>query len=102
MIDLLTPPTQYPRAAAPPGAADPRGDGAPLPSAFVPLPADDTVRLSEASRNFDASPAEVDAKVARIKAMIADDSYLTDDKIDAVVDNLHKNLCGQQSKKRLA
>lgn len=102
MIDLLTHSPQYPRAAAP-TPSDAAGRPAHGPRIAGHERPTDTVELSEASRKFEqAATAESDAKVARIKAMIADDSYLTDDKIDAVVNKLHAALCQPQAKKRLA
>ena len=59
---------------------------------------DDRVELSEAAASYDAQAATVTAERMRdIRAQIADDSYLTPDKLDVAIDGLLRDVSGEQT-----
>lgn len=84
-------------ASSPPRADAPgskRADNtAPVPAS----PAGDQVELTAAARNA-ATPSgdelRMQQRIAEIRRQIASDTYVTDDKLDAVVDRLVKELLG--------
>ena len=59
--------------------------------------AQDQVEISSAAQAYDApAVAEpgMEQRIAEIKAQIAAGTYLTDDKLNAVVDKLHEEIFG--------
>jgi len=57
----------------------------------------DRVELSEAAAQYDpqaVADAAMDARIRDIRARIADGTYLTEDKLNAVVDALFRELVG--------
>ena len=57
----------------------------------------DSVELSDAAANYDpqtAAEAAMQKRIATIRTQIAADTYLTDDKLNAVVDRLFEELSG--------
>jgi anti-sigma28 factor (negative regulator of flagellin synthesis) len=61
------------------------------------LASHDSLELSGAARRYESeaeAPHSLDERVADLRARIAAGSYLTDDKLDYVVDRLHAELFG--------
>ena len=58
---------------------------------------DDRIEISEAARDFDDARAGRTraALVARIRAQIADGTYLTPERINVAVDRLHRAVFGE-------
>ena len=64
------------------------------------LSPDDQLELSRAARSFDASTGATSAADERIRTLreqIAAGTYVTDDKLNYVVDRLHAELFPQQA-----
>lgn len=72
------------------GAVTP-AEGQHVPQAAAPRPADiqvaDRVELSDAARGAPVAPDA--ARIGEIRARIADDTYLTPEKIEAAVEGLY-------------
>lgn len=59
---------------------------------------EDQVELSRAGKAFEAPKLDMPARIARIREMIEKNEYLTDDKLDIVVNRLHGELFGPTRK----
>jgi hypothetical protein len=90
MIHAVNNPLQTHRISAGPPAPNPASS----PESSSRLTPEDGVTLSPAALRYDDDPA-MDAKIAEIRKQIANDEYLTDEKIDAVVNRLHKALSAE-------
>lgn len=85
-------PAAFERVSCQPGAR--RG------SAQAEKRASDRVELSEAASNHDAeveAARELEQRIRDIRARIADGTYLTPDKLDAVVEQLYSEIVGTDS-----
>ena len=76
-----------------PNAAPPAQPTAAAPTTPNRIAAQDNLALSADALRY-AADEGVDAKVAEIRKLIANDEYLSDEKLDVVVNKLHKALYG--------
>jgi predicted NBD/HSP70 family sugar kinase len=59
---------------------------------------DDRVELSDAAASYDAQAATVlDQRMRDIRAQIANDTYLTPDKLEFAIDGLLRDILGEQT-----
>ncbi len=83
--------------SSPPRADAPGSKRADTTASAPAVPAGDQVELSAAARDAGSTSGDelrMQQRIAEIRRQIASDSYVTDDKLDAVVDRLVKELLG--------
>ncbi len=72
-----------------------RGANGKSQSETTALDSEDQVELSGAARNFDDStdaPSAMDERIRLLREQIASGTYLTEEKLNYVVDRLHEEL----------
>lgn len=90
---LTIPSSYFPRTVA--HHERPNSEASPQPAAVPRESGDDVLELSATARSTireNDPPAIREDFVRRIREQIANGDYLTDDKLDAAVDRLHKEI----------